>query len=126
MTIAPRPWIAALDPYVPGRPAVSDDGSLTSNEPALGAGYQTVPSQANFILVLTPDARMLADALAVRGVSVRPGPALGVADAIRVTIPSWSGLALLEQALTGIGKQAEATGVPADPNGGAGPSIRNN
>lgn len=90
-----------------------------------GAGYQTVPSQANFILVLTPDARMLAEALALRGVSVRPGPALGVADAIRVTIPSPSGLALLKQALTGIGERAEATGVP-DRNRGAGPSIRNN
>lgn len=37
MTIALRPWIAALDPYVPGRPAVSEDGSLASNESALGA-----------------------------------------------------------------------------------------
>jgi histidinol-phosphate aminotransferase len=37
MTIAPRLWVAALDPYVPGRPAASDDGSLASNESALGA-----------------------------------------------------------------------------------------
>lgn len=37
MTIAPRPWTAALDPYVPGRPAASDDGSLASNESAPGA-----------------------------------------------------------------------------------------
>ena len=37
MTIAPRPWVAALDPYVPGRPAGSEDGSLASNELALGA-----------------------------------------------------------------------------------------
>jgi histidinol-phosphate aminotransferase len=86
------------------------------------AGYETVPSQANFILVLTPDAGKLADALALRGVSVRPGPALGVADAIRVTIPSPSGLALLKQALTGISERAEAAGVPSDPNRGAGPS----
>ena len=68
------------------------------------AGYQTVPSQANFILVRTPDAGQLADALALRGVSVRPGRVLGVADAVRVSIPSRSGLALLKQALTGIGE----------------------
>ena len=37
MTIVPRPWVAALDPYVPGRPAGSEDGSLASNELALGA-----------------------------------------------------------------------------------------
>jgi histidinol-phosphate aminotransferase len=74
------------------------------------AGYQTVPSQANFILVRTPDAGQLADALALRGVSVRPGRVLGVADAVRVSIPSRSGLALLKQALTGIGEQAEPTG----------------
>ena len=80
-----------------------------------GAGYETVPSQANFILVLTPDAEELADALASRGVSVRPGRALGVADAVRVTIPSRAGLTLLKQALTSIGEQARATAVPPDP-----------
>src|SRR5215472_15141542 len=37
MTISPRPWVADLDPYVPGRPAGSEDGSLASNESALGA-----------------------------------------------------------------------------------------
>src|ERR1700740_1629929 len=37
MTITPRPWVAELDPYVPGRPAGSEDGSLASNESALGA-----------------------------------------------------------------------------------------
>lgn len=66
------------------------------------AGYQTVPSQANFILVLAPDADKLADALALHGVSVRPGRALGVTDAVRVSIPSPSGLALLERALASI------------------------
>lgn len=65
-------------------------------------GYATVPSQANFILVLTPNAGQLAEALAARGVSVRPGPALGVADAIRVSVPSRSGMALLRQALASI------------------------
>ena len=78
------------------------------------AGYETVPSQANFILVLTPDADELTGALAARGVSVRPGRALGVADAVRVTIPSPPGLALLKQALTGISGQTQATTAPAD------------
>jgi len=67
------------------------------------AGYQTVPSQANFVLVLTAHADALAEALAELGVSVRPGRALGVADAVRVSVPSAAGLALLEQALARIG-----------------------
>jgi len=71
------------------------------------AGYQTVPSQANFVLVRTPDPGRLAGALARRGVSVRPGQVLGVPGAVRVSIPSPSGLVLLEQALAGIGEQAE-------------------
>jgi histidinol-phosphate aminotransferase len=69
------------------------------------AGYQTVPSQANFILVRAPDPGQLADALAMHGVSVRPGQVLGVPGAIRVSIPSPSGLALLKQALTDISVQ---------------------
>jgi histidinol-phosphate aminotransferase len=78
------------------------------------AGYETVSSQANFILVLTPDADKLAGALAVRGVSVRPGCALGVAGAVRVSIPSQAGLALLEQALANIDGRPEASGAPSD------------
>lgn len=89
------------------------------------AGYQTVPSQANFVLVLAPDAEELAEALAVRGVSVRPGPALGVAGAVRVSIPSRPGLALLRQALTGIGGHAEAAAAPSGRTGAPAPSIRN-
>jgi histidinol-phosphate aminotransferase len=79
------------------------------------AGYQTVPSQTNFILVRTPDPGKLASALAMHGVSVRPGQALGVPGAVRVSIPSRSGLALLKQALTGIGEQAGTAAAPADP-----------
>jgi histidinol-phosphate aminotransferase len=88
------------------------------------AGYQAVPSQANFILVLTPRAGELADALALRGVSVRPGQVLGVADAVRVSVPSRSGLALLRQALTSIGDHAETTIAPADQTTTPAPSVR--
>jgi histidinol-phosphate aminotransferase len=63
------------------------------------AGYRTVPSQANFVLVLAADPDALAAALAVGGVSVRPGRSLGVAGAVRVTVPSQAGLALLERAV---------------------------
>jgi len=87
------------------------------------AGYQTVPSQANFILVRTPDPGNLADALAVHGVSVRPGQALGVPGAVRVSVPSQSGLARLKQALTGIGGQVETTAA-ADPATAPTPSIQ--
>jgi histidinol-phosphate aminotransferase len=81
-------------------------GTLAAREATVAlfraAGYQTVPSQANFVLVLTPHADELAEALAELGVSVRPGRALGVADALRVSVPSVSGLALLEHALAAI------------------------
>jgi histidinol-phosphate aminotransferase len=87
------------------------------------AGYQTVPSQANFVLVLTPHAEELAQALAQLGVSVRPGRALGVADAVRVSIPSASGLALLKNALARIGPPAGSAIPPAHRPAPAGPSV---
>jgi histidinol-phosphate aminotransferase len=70
------------------------------------AGYRTVPSQANFVLVLAPDADELSAALASRGVSVRAGQSLGVAGALRVTVPSQAGLTLLERAVHGITERA--------------------
>ena len=89
------------------------------------AGYPTVPSQANFVLVRAPDPGKLADALATHGVSVRPGQGLGVPGAVRVSIPSPSGLALLKQALTSIGEQAPATGAPSGHTAATAPSARN-
>jgi histidinol-phosphate aminotransferase len=88
------------------------------------AGYQAVPSQANFILVRTPDPGQLVGALAAHGVSVRPGQALGMPGAVRVTIPSPSGLALLQHALTSIRQQTKATAVPADPAAASAPSTQ--
>lgn len=63
------------------------------------AGYRTIPSQANFILVLTPDEDALVTRLAKHGLSVRPGASLGFPGAVRITVPSPRGLAMLEQAL---------------------------
>jgi histidinol-phosphate aminotransferase len=63
------------------------------------AGYRTVPSQANFVLVLAPDEGSLVERLNEKGVSVRPGRTLGMPGAVRVTVPSAEGLALLEGAL---------------------------
>jgi histidinol-phosphate aminotransferase len=37
MTIAARPWLSQIEPYRPGRHAASSDGSMASNESALGA-----------------------------------------------------------------------------------------
>jgi hypothetical protein len=69
----------------------------------------------------------LAQALAQLGVSVRPGRALGVADAVRVSIPSASGLALLKNALARIGPPAGSAIPPAIPPAHrpapAGPSV---
>jgi histidinol-phosphate aminotransferase len=64
------------------------------------AGYQTVPSQANFVLVIAPDEEDLVARLWDRGISVRPGTTLGLPGTVRVTIPSEAGLDLLEEALT--------------------------
>jgi histidinol-phosphate aminotransferase len=64
-----------------------------------GAGFECVPSQANFVLVLAPDEEAVVARLRARGVSVRPGAGLGVPGSIRVTIPSPESYVLLEQAL---------------------------
>jgi len=63
------------------------------------SGYDVVPSQANFILVLVEDEVGLGSQLLRGGVSVRPGSTLGIPGAIRVTVPSDDGFRLLEQAL---------------------------
>lgn len=63
------------------------------------AGYQVVPSQANFVLVLTDDETSLVDHLADHGIAVRPGSSLGTPGAVRVTVPTADGLELLRLAL---------------------------
>lgn len=63
------------------------------------AGYEVVPSQANFILVLTSDEPALAAHLARHGVSVRPGAALGIPGAVRVSVPTEEGLRRVHHAL---------------------------
>ncbi len=70
------------------------------------AGYRTIPSQANFVLVLAEDEAGLIERLLAGGVSVRPGSALGVPGAVRVTVPGEEGFALLERALMGPGGRA--------------------
>jgi histidinol-phosphate aminotransferase len=64
------------------------------------AGYQTVPSETNFILVVAPDEDALVNRLWDRGISVRPGSTLGLPGTVRVTIPSERGLALLTHGLS--------------------------
>jgi histidinol-phosphate aminotransferase len=64
------------------------------------AGYATVPSQTNFVLVFVPDESAFVAALSAEGVSVRRGAALGVPGAVRVTVPSEEGLRLLQAALS--------------------------
>lgn len=63
------------------------------------AGYSVVPSQANFVLVETPDEQGFVAALAAEGVSVRPGSALGVPGTVRISVPTLDGLRLLERCL---------------------------
>jgi histidinol-phosphate aminotransferase len=63
------------------------------------AGYEVVPSQANFVLVVAPDAEELAARLERGGVSVRLGANLDLPGTVRVTVASDEGFALLEAAL---------------------------
>jgi histidinol-phosphate aminotransferase len=63
------------------------------------AGYQVIPSHANFVLVQAPDEEQLIAKLATYGVSVRPGSALGVPGTVRMSVPTAKGLELLERAL---------------------------
>lgn len=63
------------------------------------AGYSVVPSQANFVLVETPDETELVEHLAGHGIAVRPGSALGIPGTVRISVPSEGGLGMLRQAL---------------------------
>ena len=63
------------------------------------AGYEVVPSQANFVLVVAPDAEELQARLERGGVSVRLGANLEMPGTVRVTVASDEGLELLERAL---------------------------
>jgi histidinol-phosphate aminotransferase len=63
------------------------------------AGYEVVPSQANFVLVRTTDEDALVDGLAAHGISIRPGSTLGVPGTVRISVPTAKGLSLLRQAL---------------------------
>jgi histidinol-phosphate aminotransferase len=65
----------------------------------VAAGYAVVPSQANFVLVLAPDAAELCGRLERSGVSVRLGSSLGAPGTVRVSVPAAAGFALLERAL---------------------------
>jgi histidinol-phosphate aminotransferase len=63
------------------------------------AGYTVIRSQANFVLVLTPNETAFIEQLAAHGITVRPGTALGIPGTVRVSVPSTDGLSLLEAAL---------------------------
>jgi len=62
------------------------------------AGYTVVPSQANFVLVVT-DEETLTSRLADHGITARPGSSLGIAGTVRISVPSELGLAQLAVAL---------------------------
>jgi len=66
-------------------------------------GYETVPSQANFVLVTfggdEEAARALVSELAEGGISVREGSRLGAPGTVRVSVPSAAGLRLLGDVL---------------------------
>ncbi len=63
------------------------------------AGYASVPSEANFVLVMAPREEALVEHLSSYGVSVRPGSSLGVPNTIRVSVPSPEGMDLVRRAV---------------------------
>jgi histidinol-phosphate aminotransferase len=69
-------------------------------------GYETVPSDTNFILVLCAAEEQLVFQLEQRGISVRPGRTLGMPGSIRVTVPPPGGLQLLRRALAAIAHES--------------------
>ncbi len=75
------------------------------------SGYTVIPSQANFVLVETPDEKELVARLFDHGVSVRPGTALGVPGTVRISVPSEGGLDLLKHALNPIKAETNPTAV---------------
>ncbi len=75
-------------------------------------GYESIPSQANFVLMKAPDEERFIARLFESGISVRPGSHLGVEGTMRVTVPSEEGLALLERALSAIALDPPAAGQP--------------
>ncbi|GAA1546529.1 pyridoxal phosphate-dependent aminotransferase [Nocardioides humi] len=66
-------------------------------------GYDVVPSHANFVLVRVPDERGLVRRLSAAGIAIRPGSALGVPGAVRVSVPGDDGWRRLERALPAAG-----------------------
>lgn len=64
-------------------------------------GYDVVPSHANFVLARVPDESTAVRRLAASGIAVRPGSALGVPGAIRVSVPGDDGWRHLQRALAG-------------------------
>jgi len=63
------------------------------------AGYEVVPSQANFVLVIAPDEEDLIQKLAAGGIQVRSGRSLGVPGTLRVSVPSEGGLRMIADTL---------------------------
>lgn len=56
------------------------------------AGYEVIPSAANFILVLTERPGELIARLGHAGISVRPGASLGIEHSVRISVPSEEGM----------------------------------
>jgi histidinol-phosphate aminotransferase len=68
-------------------------------------GFETVPSQANFVLVPVSDANLLAAALADRGIAVRALRDLTtIGDAVRISIGQWEIMDLCLTALREISR----------------------
>lgn len=68
-------------------------------EALLSAGFEPVPSQANFMLVPTDDEPGMVDHFRDAGITVRPGSALGVESSVRISVPDETGMAMVHRAL---------------------------
>lgn len=56
------------------------------------SGYEVLPSQANFVLVLAEEEEHLVERLREAGIRVRPGTSLGIPGAVRISVPNSVGM----------------------------------
>ena len=103
--------------YLPqARRAIAEAKQLLTGQ-LTAAGFQVLPSAANFLLVRVGDGRMVRDTLVRQGLVVRDCASFGLPDCIRIGIRPLADCQRLAQALVQLGpnQSAEEQQPPANP-----------
>lgn len=61
------------------------------------SGYEVLPSQTNFVLVLAEDEDRLQEQLRDAGIQVRSGTSLGIPGAVRISVPNEAGMEMFSR-----------------------------